>query len=158
MTNEEFDFALEHWHRKPDPIIAKQMTKHAFRALVSSGGEIARFFPAWGIFEAFMEDRPVYAGRGPKQWLRSLLLRYLRHQAGKLGDRAGVNDYLMVKWIITRDARYAERLRERSQRDDMIGWSCRWMLSSQLPKNPDLAAQFGEPEFAPTSLRPQAVQ
>lgn len=82
----------------------------------------------------------------PKGRLLKLLMRFSlfcsERAVDRYGDRPGLNDALMVRWFWRHDPIIAHLLWMRSKRQDHVGISCRWMLSSVEPRHPKLAEMF----------------
>ena len=59
-----------------------------------------------------------------------------RRLAKRWGDCPGINDGLITRWFWTHDPQYVKELVERSQRWDIVGETCRWMLASVRERHP----------------------
>ena len=85
--------------------------------------------PAIAVIDCILEEpgllEPIW------RRLRLRLCRFaLRRVALAMGDCPGANDALMVRWFWTHDEKYLAALVAKSQRIDVVGESCRWMLHS----------------------------
>lgn len=139
MTDMEFSFAVENWPQIPaleKKALAKRILGRAMKDLASQR-ELASFYPALGLLEAFLEERIV-----APDWKTNAALWYFRRKKDEFGERPGLNDYLMAKWLITRNPQYLAELKIRAAREDQSGYTCRWMLSSVAQRIPELNDQL----------------
>lgn len=104
--------------------------------------------PAIAALECALADGEVRY-KPIRRWALLFLAWLLRKGARKSGDRPGINDGLMVRWYWTHDQKYVDQMLERAQREDEVGWSCRWMLKSVSESHPLLGTQMSRSRNPP---------
>jgi len=150
LSVEEANTCLEAWPEATAGKSAKEKAivadciLHAFgKQFVASGGEMARFYPICALAESFDELGLLRELNWWKRLRWHLVARALRKKRHTFGDRPGVNDFLMVKWFISRDPAVASELLDRcGHADPQIAISCKWMLTSVAGRCPPLAEQL----------------
>jgi len=147
----DLEAMLDDWPRIASVENAAKIRKAALHAFWKDG-TIATMYPTMGLYEALWES-----GFPPRRPLFGKFFLWTVHRKAKqLGDRPGVNDYLMAKWLITRHPKYIAQIVERSRRDDPVGWSCRWMVASVSQRNPEFAAAVDCIQLNPIPTWPDA--
>jgi len=154
LTADEANTLIEDWPNSPacpccgGKLKAGALLCYMLLRIGRSHGDIANIYPFLGAVEAFEEDGTLrLQHRWLFRWLVRRFYRYCSKAIHKFGDRPGINDQLMIKWLITRKIGYVSQLFDRAKRQDDVGWSCRWMLHSVRVRIPQLDWQlkhFGE--------------
>jgi hypothetical protein len=128
LTAEQCDALIENWPQNQ----SEQNARDVLTFLVTAFGNepsYARFYPLYAAAEGLVEQ-----GFLRETWKRRfwawVALPFFGWQTKRWGDRPGMNDYLMVKWFITRKPEYARRIYLRQHLLGDIGLTCVWMVNS----------------------------
>lgn len=144
ISAQECDRLIKNWPNVASEENARMVAKCLTAA---AGGDLARIYPMFGTIEGLREAGFLKLRFSKWFGFRDLLARFLfflsrSYINSTYGDRPGVNDLLMAKWLITRNSEYLVALNERAKRDDAIGFTCRWMLFSVAAELPELKASL----------------
>jgi hypothetical protein len=133
---------------------ARALVERYCRVAAADRNKTAQIGPLAGIVEGFFE-----AGMFPSGSLKHRLAQYwllfcTKTAMRRLGDRPGVNDFLMAKWLILRDPGLVKKIVERTQHPDpAVAMSCSWMLESASLYIPQLADQLAKFTYEPVSRK-----
>jgi hypothetical protein len=145
LSNEDLGKALDDWPNAPRcPCCDGKMGAGMILGkLIAEAGRQGwpLIYPFLGAVEGFRTEGTEY-GTGLAKMIINVTYSYYKKKAEARGDRPGVNDELMTQWLITRRATVAREIYDRAQRQDEIGWTCKWMLRTQTEKFPQLYNQL----------------
>jgi len=154
-----FEQAYELYRFRPTDENAAALKRQAVFAFRREGLTL----PSLAVLE-ILADRK----QSSRHWIFRLGVRAIRRFLREThpADRPGWNDYLMVRWQLTKDRRMAAAIHDRATHVvaekgsnwDMVRVTAAWMASSQREQNPEFDADLRMVEEACGWCSGEAVQ